>query len=71
MWLEFRGSGTDNPMIWVHAGPSGAHPMGFHVTQEVWEYVADHRLDLAYERRHIQRQLDEIKAMLGSPSAGR
>lgn len=69
MWFEGKGGGTDNPMIWVHAGPSGAHPMGFHVTQEVWEYVEEHGLDLAYERRFVQRQLDAIKALLDSPPA--
>lgn len=67
MWFEARGGGTANPMVWVHAGPSGAHPMGFHVPQDVWDYVAEHGLDLRYNRRFVQGQLDAIKAVLDSP----
>lgn len=68
MWLENIGGGTSNPMIWVHAGPAGAHPMGFHVTQEVWNYVAEHGLKLAYHRTFIQGQLDGIAALLQGPA---
>lgn len=67
MWFEGRGGGTAQPMIWVHAGPPGAHPMGFHVPQVVWDHVAEHGLDLGYNRRFVQAQLDAIKALLDSP----
>ena len=64
MWFEGRFGGTDRPMIWVHAGPAGAHPMGFHVSQQVWDYVTEHGLDLSYNRKFMQAQLDGIKALL-------
>lgn len=68
MWFESRGGGTPNPMIWVHAGPSGAHPMGFHVSQEVWDYVIEHGLNLVYDRSSIQSQLNRITALLDGSS---
>ena len=67
MWFEARGGGTDHPMIWVHAGPAGVHPMGFHVAQEVWDYVTEHGLDLRYSRRFVQEQLHAVRALLDSP----
>jgi hypothetical protein len=51
-------------MIWVHPG-SSAHPMGLHVTQQVWDYVNTHGFrDVVYHRAPMQRQLDQIAAAL-------
>lgn len=69
MWFEGKGGGTPNPSIWVHAGPAGAHPMRFGVTQAVWDYVEQHGLDLRYNRRFVQAQLDAIQTLLESPPA--
>ena len=67
MFFEGRGGGTGNPWISVHAGPQGAHPMIFHVSQEVWDYVTEHGLDLVYKRRTMQARLNAIQALLDSP----
>jgi len=66
MRLEGRGGDTANPMIWVHAG-GGNHPMGFHVSQRIWDYVETHPLDLRYNRKFVQAQLDNIQTLLDAP----
>lgn len=67
MRMIAQGGGTANPMIWVLAGPAGAHPMGFQVAQDVWDYLKDYQLDLAYNRKFIQAQLDTIRNLLDNP----
>ena len=64
VWYEGRGGGTDNPMIWVHAG-GNTHPMGLHVTQAVWDYVQQNGFrTVAYNRKIMQPQLDAIQGIV-------
>ena len=68
MWQEGRGGGTSNPMLWVFASRNTA-AMGFNVSQAVWDYLEHHSLDLVYNRKAVQDQLDTIQALLTGPSA--
>jgi len=63
-WYDLRGGGTDNPMLWVHAGPN-THAMGMHITQGVWDYIREHGLDgVTYSRKVMQPKIEAIQKIV-------
>jgi hypothetical protein len=56
----------EDQLLWIKGPNSMSANMGFRVTKEVAEYVSRHGLDYVYNRKGIQKQLDAIKALLGS-----
>ncbi|MFB7976565.1 hypothetical protein ACFC1U_20865, partial [Bacillus subtilis] len=69
---EARGGGTSSPWLVVSASPNTAS-MIFHISQQLWDKVVEtaeaggQPFDLAYNRKVMQAQLDNIQKLIDNP----